>query len=207
MSQKLLKDCIRALINEAAVPTSAAARDGLALYIHKYQKSVRFVLYDPYPFEEWLRDNPPVNMSYDEIPNGIFAFFQLTGGPDDSCEGASEVAVSSAQKGYGPMMYDICMSYSYPTPIMPDRTLVSPAAANVWTYYQKRNDVEKIPLSDNDCKLQQNDNLNFAYRGKNADFSGLVTNHENFIGRLGHSADGFMQNIVHVGTSFFDRVV
>jgi hypothetical protein len=103
------------------------------------------------------------------------------------------------------MMYDVCMSYSYPTPIMPDRTSVSGAAANVWKYYLKRNDVEKVPLSDDDCKLHDDTDVNYAFKGKTANYAALVTNHENFIGRIGKNAQPFLQNIQNIGTQFFDR--
>lgn len=206
MSRKLLEACIRALVSEAAVAPSAAASNGLALCIQGYQNSVRYTLYSPSAFQEFLQTNDYLPDSYDEVPNGIFAYFQTTGGPADSCAGASEVSVSSAQKGYGPMMYDVCMSHLYPTPIMPDRTNVTGAAANVWKYYLKRNDVQKVPLSDNDCKLHDDADVNYAFKGKPANYSALVANHENFMKQIGQNSQPFLRNIQNIGTQFFDQL-
>lgn len=60
-----------------------------------------------------------------------------------------------AEKGYGPLLYDIAMesATSEGSGLMADREYVKPAAINVWKYYYfNRNDVEKIFLPD-DCKF------------------------------------------------------
>jgi hypothetical protein len=156
MSRKILEAVIRKLLSEAAVATSAAASQGLALYANKSGNNVLFVLYNPKQFQVFFEnEGSPASMSNDDVPGGIVAYFQLAGGPADSCSGAFEVSVSSASKGYGPMMYDICMSYVYPTPIMPYRSNVTAAAANVWKYYLHHlkdcNRYQKVAIFQHHC--------------------------------------------------------
>ena len=206
MSLLLLRETIRALIIEAAFKPEAAASQGLALYIVDAGATQRFVLYNPKYYTEKLAEDDVALVTDDS--GGIVAYFQLIGGPADSCAGAAEVAVSSAQKGYGPMMYDICMVYSK-VPIMPDRSSVSASAANVWKYYETRQDVEKIQLSDDDCKTSDNSSLNFAYRPKfQVNYSQLQNNHSAFIKGLDPAtAKYFQEHLVSMGIQFFDRMM
>lgn len=204
MSFKLLRETIRAILIEAAVPVASAAQKGYALYIQKTGKGARFVLYNPTHYAEFLKENSPANLTDD--PSGVVAYFETMNGPQDSCAGAAEVSVSSAQKGLGPMMYDICMSYV--GLIMPDRSNVTPAAANIWAYYAKRSDVEKVQLDDNDCKTFDDGNLNFAYKMKApVNYGQLVSAHEAFVASLDPQvSSGFVQNLPAVGVAFFDTM-
>ena len=60
---------------------------------------------------------------------------------------AALVKVSSAVKGYGPLLYDIVMWHE--NGLVPDRDQVSSQARNVWNYYfNKRPDVEHKFLDD-----------------------------------------------------------
>lgn len=206
MSLRLLRETIRGLIIEAATKPDVAASQGLALYIVGSGQTTRFVLYDPKYYTAKLAEDD-VSLVTDDS-GGIVAYFQLIGGPADSCAGAAEVAVSSAKKGYGPMMYDICMVHSK-VPIMPDRTSVSGAASNVWKYYETRSDVEKIQLSDNDCKTSENPSLNFAYRPKfQLNYSQLQNNHTTFVQSLEPDVGKyFVSQLVSMGVQFFDRMM
>ena len=67
-----------------------------------------------------------------------------------------EVENVSAEKGYGPLLYDVAMElvgpgdYMGDNGIMCDRTSVSAAARNVWKhYFENRTDVEKEKLPEN----------------------------------------------------------
>ncbi len=58
----------------------------------------------------------------------------------------------SGDKGWGPLMYDIAMSYIHPKPLTPDRSgNIAKEAVNVWKfYYDKRSDIKKEPIDIND---------------------------------------------------------
>lgn len=52
-----------------------------------------------------------------------------------------------ADKGYGPLLYELVMTYVYPKGItMSDDSSTSPDAMNVWEKFASRNDVEKKPI-------------------------------------------------------------
>jgi hypothetical protein len=79
--------------------------------------------------------------------------------PSSDCNPAeTEVVISSAaEKGWGPLIYDITMSIISPKWLIADRGSLSRAAHNVWDFYlTKRSDVEKqiIPeLITGECDL------------------------------------------------------
>lgn len=61
---------------------------------------------------------------------------------------AMEIQSTAAQKGYGPLLYDILMTYS-PYGIYGDRMSISPKAQSVWNYYcMYRKDVKKQKIDD-----------------------------------------------------------
>lgn len=52
-----------------------------------------------------------------------------------------------ADKGYGPLLYELVMTYVYPKGItMSDDSSTSEDAMNVWEKFASRNDVEKKPI-------------------------------------------------------------
>lgn len=52
-----------------------------------------------------------------------------------------------ADKGYGPLLYELAMTYVYPKGItMSDDSSTSQDAMNVWEKFAARNDVEKKPI-------------------------------------------------------------
>lgn len=54
------------------------------------------------------------------------------------------INLAAAEKGYGPMLYDIALSVISPGYLISDRQSVSKAAQNVWSYYfNNRSDVAK----------------------------------------------------------------
>jgi hypothetical protein len=114
----------------------------------------------------------------------------------EPCNGAVEVTSSAADDSFGPLLYDIAMSYSPNSAIMPDRRSVSDRAARVWQRYATaRGDVEVRPLDDianpqtpppeDDCKFQKNSNLNFSVHGDpNHKVTPLILAHERFLTSL-----------------------
>jgi len=56
-----------------------------------------------------------------------------------------------ADRGYGPFMYEMVMSYIYPNYLMPSRNGdVKPKALNVWANFYERNDIKKKFLNIED---------------------------------------------------------
>lgn len=209
MTRHLLKEYIRALVVEAASSVGMAQQQGYALLIKNSGNSTKFVLYDPSFYREFIASHEGDVSEVQNAPQGVRAFFSAFPGPSDSCEGAVEIGVSSAQKGFGPMMYDVVMSHFSPAPIMADRTSASAAARNIWRFYGGRADVEKIPLNDNDCKTYDDDDaLNYAFRAKSpVNFANLVSVHQQFLKELGQSAATFEANLPAAGLEFFDSAV
>lgn len=71
--------------------------------------------------------------------------------PTDECVGAFEVGYIEANKGFGPLLYDIAIEYStqYGEGLVSDRKSVSSSSKNVWNFYMKqRSDVNKEQLDD-----------------------------------------------------------
>jgi len=84
-------------------------------------------------------------------------------GPIGNCGGALIVVDSGAEKGWGPMLYDVAMEYATlkANGLTPDRGVVSPDAKNVWDYYlSNRPDVTAHQLDDlqNTLTPQDDDN-------------------------------------------------
>ncbi len=61
-----------------------------------------------------------------------------------------EIENTAAEKNYGPDIYDLALMYIFPKGIKPD-IIIKPQALNVWKYYyEKRSDIHKIKLKEND---------------------------------------------------------
>jgi hypothetical protein len=77
---------------------------------------------------------------------------------DDDCGWV--IMNSVADKGYGPMMYDIALSYAGKAGVIPDRNSVSPAARNIWKFYitNRKQEIRVYPLaSDDECAVYAHD--------------------------------------------------
>ena len=72
-------------------------------------------------------------ISTDELLKAVFGMMQTESYGKGTM--VHEVLVAAAQKGYGPLMYEIAMSHPpYPF-LMADRGSIKPAAINVWEYF------------------------------------------------------------------------
>jgi hypothetical protein len=79
-----------------------------------------------------------------------------------------EINRIAAVKGYGPLLYDVALSYAKTDGmegVVPDRNRVSPAALKVWEYYfDRRSDVSKTWLRDTSLNCGHlGDVLNHVY--------------------------------------------
>lgn len=85
------------------------------------------------------------------------------------CDGHWEVNASVAKPGYGPMLYDMGLSFAHDVDsgdgIVPNRKQISVLAERLWqAYEERRQDVEKKMIEDDSCPIFGNDDvLNRAY--------------------------------------------
>jgi len=178
---------------EAAVPANQAAAAGLALFQTDNRGNGLFILYDVNKLTS--DENPVVGMIRVDEPN-------------DTCNHAGVIIISAADKGFGPLLYDIAME-KYPGGLTADRYSVSPAARHVWTYYAKnRGDVDKKPFDDidnpqtpdptDDCVLHDKehpgtDPLDFSYKSSSGvQVSQLVANHQRAVEKTGSNLEGYL---------------
>ena len=99
------------------------------------------------------------------------------------CNNAVEVAAVAAEKGYGPLLYDIAMSEH--GILMPDRENLSPAAAKVWEFYRDRGDITTVAFDDIDdptgcdsdacCKMYDTQNPNYKEDPRNMSYEANFT--------------------------------
>lgn len=95
--------------------------------------------------------------------------------------GAYEVNAAAAQKGYGPALYDIAMTFAQMVGtggVVPDRTSVSAAAQRVWQRsLDRRRDVTAAPIPSRGCDVHKDqDVLNhvFSRRTPYREYNGLI---------------------------------
>jgi len=168
MSKTLIKEFIKLSLLEKAKEPGEVTEEGLALSLVKNEQFVIYVLYDANGLHEHLlhciekyaaigsRNTATYNLNLelqrpDISENYIHGMIKVVqaDGTYPYLYGASEVELSAANQGYGPMMYDIAMSIE--GKIYSDRTDVSAAAKNVWNHYKNnRSDVTALPIDDHE---------------------------------------------------------
>lgn len=183
-----LRTYIRLLV-EAAVSGKAAAENGQALYRRQAGKFVHYILYSPKALLEVTQDPDFFSMRFKK-PLGEIVLAYIQAYPrQGECNNATQITVSVATKGYGPLLYDIVMSDSEGG-IMPDRNSTSDPAKNVWQHYAKRGDVDmhpfddvddpKTPEKDDDCLMVGDELLDQSFdgAGQGGAKASLLQNHE-----------------------------
>lgn len=197
MTHKLLKEYVSLLLKEKKT-ISDASNENLGLFVADFDIEMTLVLYDTTSIAEDyqnLIDTGAIENSWDSssvLMNSFKGAIGLNKVPDSDAPSydASEVVFSGAEKGYGPLMYDIAMQYC--GKLMSDRHEVSKSAMGVWNYYfDNRSDVKHYKLDDyqhpktrnkfDDAVVYQfgdKDNpLNYAYELKsNVNVSKLLAN-------------------------------
>jgi len=111
-----------------------------------------------------LKANPNVSKSINSaLFDCIRGYIQYS--PSDDCTSGPEtyqVDKSAANKGWGPLTYDITMSVIHPAYLIADRSSNSSDADKVWTYYlNNRPDVHKELIEEiitGDCNLPTSSN-------------------------------------------------
>jgi hypothetical protein len=182
--QKLSEVITDQVMIEIAKNAEDAAASGHALAIFKTGRDVIFALYHAKEFQEFCIEvdkqpnHLPLLMKLEAVtydfPPPITGYFRIT---KDDCGWV--VANSAAINKYGPLMYDIALSYVGNQGLIPDRESVSDDARKIWRYYQTRrkNEINIRPL--NDCAVWGFDDdswlLDVRYSLKNPNI-GLVKN-------------------------------
>lgn len=198
-----LRRLVRSLL-EAAVVGKAAASRGLALYVRKSSTMRGYILYSPENFAKKVENINnaellTIHYASPDILNIVVGFITVMPHKGE-CWNAAEVRLSAAEKGYGPLMYELVMS-DYGVMMSDHGAGTSDSARKVWQKYDQRSDVKKLPFDDedhpktppkeDDCKILSDDDdeidyLNQAYAGQ-GDSSGkelMIQNHEAFINEM-----------------------
>lgn len=202
MGERDLRRLVRGLL-EAAVAGKTAAGQGLALLRKQNSHGVEYILYDPETFMRMAKGVPSDELTGLDPTDVIVGYLDVRPHKGD-CWDAAEIKFSAAQKGYGPLMYELAMSDF--GKIMSDHGAGSSGSARgVWQKYDQRADVKKLPFDDvknpktppknDDCKMIPDVDgsvayLNQAYAGK-GDVSGkqtLMRSHQALLGQM--QADG-----------------
>lgn len=216
---------IRSVIREVAVHSSFASGRGAALCVGgDAGGDPAYILYDT---KSILRDLTDIvgraredeatdvdDLVTKSFQSNILGFISLGGG----CDGAREVKMSAARKGYGPLMYDIAMSVS-PGGIMADRNNVTGAARGIWRKYLSLGSgvhgrVSAQKLDGAKCKLAKGEPaLNYAYAAEAPlPLGPLQSSHASFLKRAheilrlqGYKESAIEHRIWSAGSYFFDE--
>lgn len=117
------------------------------------------------------------------------------------------ITQSSAEKGYGPLMYETIMAFLGEDWLGPDATSVSPSAEKVWSAFAKRPDIEKQPSDQHNHRHDPDEapDLTFIYRPKSTQnaktFKSLINNSSYPSNQLTNPDRFFSQ----IGSKFFSK--
>lgn len=131
---------------------------------------------DTYVKIEWLGGYPPgFSVTYCDVHGddvgensvrGSLEAYEADEEEMGDCEGAYVVARSRADKGWGPLLYDLAIDLAGHVGLMPDRKQLSKPAYAVWKhYYYNRGDIDKEPVDEGSCDLA----TALEYGGENPD--------------------------------------
>jgi len=191
--RQFIEEMIQKELDESAILSSTALDQGLAIYLSEEGGVTTIMLYDPKSY------------GTDHIIRGMIEIEK-----NFKCK-AWTIVTSSAEKGYGPLMYDIAFSFAGNDGMMSSRASVSDAARKIWNfnYTTRKDDFEIIRLPP-DCKFIGRDSqepLNYKYVLKHrVDYSGFLRAHEQFLDSL-HTNEQkrFFDELQDQATKFFNR--
>lgn len=187
----VLREFVRSVLREAAVPAAAAAASGVGFV--EYPRHGRTVLYETEVVKKLVQGKRPHELVELLAENersfivGSLSVHEETHDVNGTDVKISVVSASAARRGFGPLLYDLRMSEGY---LASDRGVVSYRAKELWAKYEQRNDVECIKLNDG-AGFHAEDFLNKVYRLKSpVDSSALEQNHEMLFEQLAKGPDG-----------------
>ena len=164
------------ILFEAAKTAEEAMQRGLGLHIYEKSSERIAILFD---IEKMKEAASFCNQDDEDLYGKLQKLFESTGvvvaqitfAPTSfSIKNLYSIRKSSALEKFGPLSYEIVMSFIYPSYLRSDKT-VSDKAKNVWDRMFNRTDVEHQPLKDwYPTKKESGSSLDYAYR-KNIDFS------------------------------------
>jgi hypothetical protein len=203
-----IDEVIKQEINELAVSVEQASHEGLALFVENNPRESTMILYKPGKFREacsiaYKGNSNIKNLIHDLQPIvGSVTFFKNT-----KCK-TWEVSSMAAEKGYGPLMYDIVFSYVGEEGLMSDRASLQPQAKNIWRYNStiRRNDFDIEELTNPGCFYRgkhSEEFLNYKFVIKNPiNVVGLETKHvqtmnmlEDYYKNSDFNIEEFLQNL------------
>jgi len=190
------------LLDEVAKSIGDASH--LALYISQNNETT-FALYDPNILENMIIDGFASRSNKLLMTIGTIAAKK-----SNNYKHTWIVTGSAAVQGYGPLMYDILMSYIKPDFLRSDLSSVSKAAKKIWNHNLtlRANEYEVKPSP---APLHQNEPaLNHAFAIKNPiDYKSLVENHNKTIEYLmktySYPIEDLQQIITSSETEFFNE--
>lgn len=204
VSETVIRIREKRLAEAAATPTDAVSH-GMALIVKETGSQVDYVLYSIEGLKKRLDGDK--NSKY------ICGVIQVWKHPDDEYDGATEVNKVAAEKGFGPLMYDIVLADS-PNGVIPDRTGTKKAAQTVWHKYAARSDIQSEEIPDDILAgnyLVGDKVLDRRYIAKSPiNYKSLVHAHEEAMKHVaedGESRSSIERAIVSDGLQYFsDRV-
>ena len=206
-SKRLLREFVRSVISEAAVSVADATSRDMAMYIDSEVREKSVVLYDATKAKEEMLSLISRLDAAEESEQEIDVWREFEKAMQESvvgivrivpnryaCHHSWYVSNVAAEKGFGPLMYDI--AFSLARTLTPDRQNVTPKARGIWqridsTGATASSEVEALPLDDiddpktpppeDDCQLHNDPVLDKAYRAKDPiDTTPLAAKHKEF---------------------------
>lgn len=153
----------KADLDEAAVSISQAQSENLSLWVNDTGFGTKMVLYDASVIDKMGPENW-IEKSHNKqkLTGLVVGVISSNREPD---VGAYEIDISAAEKGYGPLLYDMLSSHI--GFIMADRTGISKDAQRVWKYIMtNRSDWEHEWIEDEQYRVNNSKKnpLNYKWR-------------------------------------------
>lgn len=167
----MLNFLIEKIISEVIFAESAIKIDQLQDNFGLYVRSVGgpndniFILYNIDEIKEiqkakdYHEKNKFANefqVSTDEMLKVVYGFIQTEAYGQQTK--VNEVVVAAAQKGYGPLMYEVAMSYNPERFLMADRGSIKPGAIKVWEFFLN-NRSEEFEIINAPLRRDQKSNI------------------------------------------------
>lgn len=181
--KKLIESIVEEEIDEVAIGSEEAQKSEIALHVFDSLSVKEYYLY-----------------SFD---GEIKIYAMLRTKKSVNCIGFREVSLAAAEKGFGPLIYEIGMTNDF---LMPTTDSISTQAKNVWVKFFNRDDIEKRITG---CNQNKEDFMKFAYKIKSPpNVSGLINNHNRNLSRVAlynKTKSNFLDEIEQEGKLFFSR--
>lgn len=127
-----IEQVVNQTISEIATGVDQAAQNGMTLYVSDKGSSRSFILYNPGELQRALEDpayEKRLHLNPGKLIVGVIDISHRT-----KCDGAWVVNTVAAEKGFGPLMYDIAFSSVGKAGLISDRDTVSNSARKIWKY-------------------------------------------------------------------------